>query len=147
MNIFDNKKTVVGLFSSTGDADKVLNELQDRGFGAKDSDSKLEVIDQFRLTGETDADTASERVVAAPSSPAGPVTTGGPYGTEQAEESVEQQNVRETLTDMGVNNEDASFYARQVVRGNTLIVVQADEDKAKEALELIKQVQARASMS
>ena len=55
--------------------------------------------------------------------------------------------LEEKLMDLGIGEKDVGFYARQVKRGNTLVVVETDDDKAQQASDIMRHFNAKSSVS
>jgi hypothetical protein len=122
-------KTVVGLFDNSQDLEQALNELHSRGFGEDEIN-----IQQSPIIGQdkklvTDPDTGDvSGVMLDPDTPAASdprvvVEIGDPIGT---------------LVDLGVPSEEAPFYAEGVKQGGTLLIVQIDDKRAPEVLNIMR---------
>jgi hypothetical protein len=140
MNIFKSK-AVVGLFDNDNMVNHAVEALQARGFGQVD-DEKIKLVDRHRLTQEMPATTDKEFLVA-------PVTSGSsktgavvPTSESVSEGSdIIESSVFEELTGHGIGDEEAHFFARQVVHGGKLVIVEVDDGEAESAFEAMKQVE------
>jgi len=143
------KKIVVGLFDNDEDVNQAVETLQQRGFG--EDDDEIQLVDEHRLAQEKPVPTRNQRIVASPGMGSGGTARGSAVLLDTA--SDEQQRANETiienkLIDIGLEGEEATFYAQQLSRGNKLVVVEVDdEDEAAEALGIMKQANAKASIS
>jgi hypothetical protein len=140
-----NNKTVVGLFDNDKDMETALDQLQKLGFGPED-EASLEIIDQYRLAQETPIDALGGEIPAQPKR--GLVVDGAAVGYNPITDAgLEigniEQRTHEVLTDRGLGDEEAWFYARQVARGNSLIIIETDQEQTVEAADLLKQAGAR----
>lgn len=147
MSFFSNSKTVVGLFDNDKDVERAINELADHGFGGENSDDTVEVIDRYLFS---DGD-ISAQVIAVPipstggSTGAGIVIDSGAENKSNSSAMVEQ--IQKILTDMNVDQEQATFYANRVARGGSLIVVESDAERIAEALNILTRVSTKGSVS
>lgn len=151
MRIF-NETVVVGLFDSAKDAEKAVTDLDKQGFSPQ-SDDEIEVIDKTNLEGGIPIDKQGEgEGVAVPpptgtAGPVGPVTPSKPVETPEADVRSIEMSVKDRLTDRGVDDEEAEYFARQAARGNTLIVVETSKERAPKALNILEQANARGAIS
>jgi uncharacterized membrane protein len=160
-------KTVVGLFENYTDADRAVSELNTRGFtrneisvAARDS-----AIRDRMMTGETGAERAvAESAGAGAIGGAtlggltgllvglgalaipgiGPVVAAGTLATVLGSTAVgagvgaAAGGLIGALVGMGIPEEDATFYAEGVKRGGVLVTVQTSDDRASEALNIMR---------
>lgn len=147
MQLFNNN-IAVGLFDSDQDVEKAVSQLQERGFGAE-NDETIQIIDEHRLTTETPIDVPSQNILAqtnpgmggvAPAVEFNPVSAAG---AEAGAGAIERSTL-EFLQDKGLGEEESSYYARQVARGNSLVVVETTEERAAKAADLMNETGARA---
>jgi hypothetical protein len=140
MNIFKSK-AVVGLFDNDAMVNRAVKALQARGFGQID-DEKIKLVDRHRLSQEMPATTDEQFLVAPVTS--GSSKTGAVVPTSEsiaAESDIIESSVFEELTGHGIDKEEAHFFARQVVHGAKLVIVEVDDGEAESALEAMKQVE------
>ena len=164
-------KTVVGLFENYMDADRAVNELNTRGFtrneisvAARDS-----AIRDRMVAGETGkeravADSAGAGAIGgatlggltgllvglgALAIPGiGPVIAAGTLATVLGSTAVgagvgaAAGGLIGALVGMGIPEEDATFYAEGVKRGGVLVTVQTSDDRASEALSIMRRTNA-----
>ena len=163
-------KTVVGLFENYTDADRAVSELNARGFNRNEisvaaRDSAL----RDRVVGETGkeravAETAGAGAVGgavvgglggllvgigALAIPGiGPIITAGTLATALGSTAAgagigaAAGGLIGALVGMGIPEEDANFYAEGVKRGGVLVTVQASDDRATEALNIMRRARA-----
>lgn len=151
MRIF-GERVVVGLFDNAKDAEKAVTDLDEHGFSPQ-SDDKIEVIDQTNLEDGIPIDKQGEgEGVAVPpptgtAGPVGPVTPTKPVEIPEADAQSIEVSVKDKLTNWGVDEEEADYFARQAARGNTLIVVETSKDQASKALDILEKANARGAIS
>lgn len=144
MQIF-NKTTIVGLFGSDQEVEKAVAQLQEHNLD-KGRDNALQIIDDNRLNQEMPTQAAGRKAV---SQPGTGVAAGGPavLFTPAKEVGTEKNNIERSayqfLTGEGLGNEEASFYARHLARGNKLVILKTSEDKASKASEIMRAAGAR----
>jgi hypothetical protein len=121
-------RTVVGLFDNSQDLEQALKELQARGFGEDEINIQQDPIigQDKKLVADPDTGEVSG-VMLDSDSPAASnsgvvVELGDPIGT---------------LVDMGVSSEDAHFYAEGVKQGGTLLIVQTDNERIPEVVNVM----------
>ena len=163
-------KTVVGLFENYTDADRAVSELNARGFNRNEisvaaRDSAL----RDRVVGETGkeravAETAGAGAVGgavvgglggllvgigALAIPGiGPIITAGTLATALGSTAAgagigaAAGGLIGALVGMGIPEEDANFYAEGVKRGGVLVSVHTSDDRASEALNILRQTNA-----
>jgi hypothetical protein len=68
-------------------------------------------------------------------------------GDVPAESNIPQTALEERLMDLGVDEEEVGFYTQEVKRGNTLVVVQTDDEKATQVQDIMRQEAAKSSIS
>jgi hypothetical protein len=145
MDLFDSK-VVVGLFDNDEDLDQAVAKLQEHGFGQ--GDDEIQLVDGRRLPQETPASTQNQRIVVSPATGSGGQLAGSVAAFDLGDADMNETNLETRLTEMGVDNEEATFYARQVKRGNALVIVETDEEeRGIEALNIMKQANAKGSIS
>ena len=163
-------KTVVGLFENYTDADRAVSELHARGFqrneisiAARDSAIRDRVVGETgreRAVGESaGAGAVGGAVVGglggllvgigALAIPGiGPIITAGTLatalGTTVAGAGIGAAagGLIGALVGMGIPEEDANFYAEGIKRGGVLVTVQASDDRATEALNIMRRARA-----
>jgi len=149
-------KTVIGLFDNLGDAQRVVQELVDSGFQREDISLISREGDQY-ITERGDERT-SGAVMGAGAGAAvgglggllvglsalaipgvGPVIAAGPLATTLAGATLGAAagGILGALTDMGVPEEEAHYYAEGVRRGGVLVSVETDDYMADRAAELM----------
>jgi len=144
MHIF-NHKTVVGLFDSDQDVEQAVAQLQESGFGQED-DNALRIIDRHRLTQESPIDAPGQEALIQPQqglSASGPAVIYNPITEAGTEANNVERYTHQALTDSGLGDEEASFYARQVARDNSLVLVETTKERAAEAANIMSQAGAR----
>jgi uncharacterized membrane protein len=160
-------KTVVGLFEDYRDADRAVSELSSRGFtrseisvAARDS-----AIRNRMVAGETGAERAVAEsagagavggtvvgglagllvgigALAIPG--VGPVIAAGTLATTLGSTAVgagigaAAGGLIGALVGLGIPEDDATFYAEGVKRGGVLVTVQTSDDRASEALSIMR---------
>lgn len=134
MSILTTSKTVVGLFSSGKDAERAMNELDKQGFDVENH--KIQVIDQSRLMAEQPVEMTGKGEGVAVTPNTGPTFPIPPVSIPESDAKTVETNARAMLTDLGVDEEEASFYAGHVAHSSTLIVLEADEERAAQALNI-----------
>ncbi len=145
MDLFTSKK-VVGLFDNQEDLGQAVGKLHERGFGQEEDD--LLLIDKDHLSGETPILQQDEPFIVTPLSSSGTggataVPTEKNVGTEKKSGMI----IEDKLTDLGIDDDERSFYAQHLRRGNTLVVVEADDDEAAESAQrIMKQTASKVSI-
>lgn len=144
MQIF-NHKTVVGLFDHDQAIEQAVGQLQKSGFDQEDDDA-LQIIDQHRLAQESPIEGSGRSIMPQPrhSSPVG--GTAAPFNliTEAGTEASNiERSTYHALTDRGVGQEEAWFYARQVARGSSLVIIEATKERAAQAAGIMNQAGAK----
>lgn len=148
MDIFhDDRERVVGLFDNERDVEQTITQLQELGLN---QDVEFELIDKNRLENkiplqESDPDTqSSQRSV-------GRGTYVGPSGvtrSEFVETPTVETKAKERLTHLGIDDEEAAFFARHIARHSTVVVVQAGSPvQADEVARVMQSPNARVSRS
>lgn len=142
--IFDNK-TVVGLFDNDTDVEQTLTELRKHGFGEENND-QIKVLEHplDMPTGPGDkveqaTEGATVQAASAAGSQAVPVPGQTPADTHR--------DLEKKLHNLGVSSNETEYYAQQAVRGNTLVVVKTDSDRATKVSSIMEQTNTRSSIS
>ena len=145
MDFFDSK-TVVGLFDDQEDLGQALSSLHKQGFGEEEDEVIL--IDKDHLAGESPNMRQNKPVVLSSSFAVG-VQAGNMPDDEDtpADDDVSEKVLEDKLMDLGVDEAEVNFYARQVKRGHTLVVVETDDDKAQQAYNIMRRFNAKSSIS
>src|SRR5262245_2568107 len=163
-------KTVVGLFENYMDADRAVNELNTRGFTRNEiSVAARDSAIRNRMMGETGAERAVAEsagagaiggatlggltgllvgigALAIPG--VGPIVAAGTLATVLGSTAVgagvgaAAGGLIGALVGMGIPEEDATFYAEGVKRGGVLVTVQTSDDRASEALSIMRRANA-----
>jgi Heat induced stress protein YflT domain len=163
-------KTVVGLFENYTDADRAVSELNTRGFNrneisvaARDNairDNLVGTTGRERAVGESaGAGAVGGAVVgglggllvgigalAIPG--VGPVIAAGTLATALGATAAgagigaAAGGLIGALVGIGIPEEDANFYAEGVKRGGVLVTVQTSDDRATEALNIMRRARA-----
>lgn len=163
-------KTVVGLFENYTDADRAVSELNTRGFNrneisvaARDNSIRNQVAGESARE-QAVAESAGAGAVGgavvgglggllvgigALAIPGiGPIITAGTLatalGTTAAGAGIGAAagGLIGALVGMGIPEEDAHFYAEGVKRGGVLVTVQTSDDRASEALNIMRRARA-----
>jgi len=148
MNILGDTEKVVGLFDNQRDVEKTVAKLHEKGLG-KD-DGGFEIVDKNRLTSkmplqQSEPDTqSSQRTV-------GTGTAVGPMGVtrgEFVETPTVESKAKKRLTRLGIDDEEATFFARHIARQSAVVVVEVDSsEQADEVARLMQAAHARVSRS
>ena len=104
-------KTLVALYDTCTDAERVVHELIDDGFARSDVHLALD---------HTTSRTASSSVA--------------------RDAAYEGATLMDTLTDLGVPSDDAHSYAEGVRRGGALVVVESSDDRAERGMEVLRRL-------
>ena len=147
MHILDQTEIVIGLFDSERDVEQTIAELNKLGLNQKDGD--LELIDQDRLTSKiplsSTPDTQNTQRAVGIGTAVGPT---GVTRSEFVESPTLQQRSEQRLVEVGVAGEEATFFARHIARGSTVLVVKAgNREQADEVVHLMQAGPARVSRS
>jgi hypothetical protein len=134
MDLF-NSRTVVGLFDNQEDLGQALSNLHKQGFGETEDD--LVLINEDHLAGENPLMRQDKPFVV--SSLLGDDT--------MAEGDISEVALEERLMDLGIDEKEVNFYARQIKRGHTLVIVETDDDKAQQAHDIMRLFNAKSSIS
>ena len=161
-------KTVVGLFERYQDAERAVNDLTTRGFGRNEiSVAARDTALQNRVVGDKGnavAESAGAGAVGgatvggiagllvglgALAIPGiGPVVAAGTLATVLGSTAAgagigaAAGGLIGALVGLGIPEEDAQFYAEGVKRGGVLVTVQANDDRAREALDIMRRANA-----
>lgn len=161
-------KTVVGLFEYYQDAERAVSELHGHGFGKTEiSVAARDRVLQERVIGDKDQAVAESAGAGAIGGTAvgglagllvgigalaipgiGPVIAAGTLGTALATTAAgagigaAAGGLIGALVGLGIPEGDAQFYAEGVKRGGVLVTVQAGDDRASEALNILRQANA-----
>lgn len=161
-------KTVVGLFEYYQDAERAVDQLSSRGFGKTEiSVAARDRVLRERVVGGKDQAVAESAGAGAVGGTAvggiagllvgigalaipgiGPVIAAGTLGTALATTAVgagigaAAGGLIGALVGLGIPEEDAQFYAEGVKRGGVLVTVQTTDDRASEALNILRQANA-----
>lgn len=144
MDLFDSK-TVVGLFDNEEELGQALSKLHKWGFG--EEEDELVLINQDYLAGENPFLQQEKQVIAAPITSSSDGMGAVIDRDVPAESNIPQTVLEERLMDLGVDEEEVGFYTQQVKRGNTLVVVQTDDEKATQVQNIMRQDAAKSSVS
>jgi uncharacterized protein (TIGR02271 family) len=106
-------KTLVALYDTLTDAERVVQELIDDGFARSDVHLAL--------------DHTTSRAAHASSI--------------EWDSAYEGANLIDTLTDLGVPYDDAHSYTEGVRRGGALVVVESSDDRAERGMEILRRLQ------
>lgn len=146
MKIF-NDKTVVALFDADKNVEKAVAQLQAHGFGSKD-EQEIQIVDKHRLSQEMPINVSGEgpmlranRGVTA----GAPATVYQPAAKAGTEAAAIERSAHQVLFELGLNSEEAAFFARHVARGNSLVIVDTTKERANEALNIVQQFGVKAS--
>jgi uncharacterized membrane protein len=161
-------KTVVGLFEYYQDAERAVNELTNRGFARNEiSVAARDNVLRSRAVGGRETAVAESAGAGAVGGAAvggiagllvglgalvipgiGPVVTAGTLATALASTAAgagigaAAGGLIGALVGLGIPEEDAQFYAEGVKRGGVLVTVQTSDDRAQEALNILRQANA-----
>jgi hypothetical protein len=148
MNILDDTERVVGLFDNERDVEKTMAKFHE--LGLSQDEGGFEIVDKNRLTSkmplqQSEPDTqSSQRTV-------GTGTAVGPMGvtrSEFVETPTVESKAKERLTHLGIDDEEATFFARHIARQSAVVVVEADSsEQADEIARLMQAANARVSRS
>ena len=158
-------KTIVGSFDNVDDADRAYRDLRQAGFldadlnlivsnAVSDRDTDRDVVRDTAVEGETGGAAkgavaggvlggaaglaASLMGLAIPG--IGPILAAGPIvaALAGAGAGAVAGGLIGSLTDMGVEKEDAELYAESVRRGGSLVTIRADESRSDEATAILR---------
>lgn len=139
--LLSNRKTVVGIFDEDAHIEQAIEGVQALGYGLESND--ISIIDHYQLDQEAPENTG---VVIQPIStggqlyPAAVPAVQDPTDGDAQKPTVHTLNrLKETLTDAGIKNEEADFYAQRVVHGAKLVVVQAKPDDVTEVEQIFEE--------
>jgi uncharacterized protein (TIGR02271 family) len=150
-------KTVVGLFDSMHEARQVVQELVDNGF--RNDDISIVAQHEGETVTERAGDKTSGAAMGAGAGAAvgglggllvglsalaipgvGPVIAAGPLATTLAGAGLGAAagGLLGALTDLGVPEEEAHYYAEGVRRGGAIVAVDTDDDRAERAADIMR---------
>jgi hypothetical protein len=136
MSLFE--KTVAGLFDNEQALQKAVHDLQKQGF---EREEHIRVIDEERLAAEK----PFLKPVEDSKSPTRVVGTGtavGPSGVTNATDAdfpTVEAVAKDTLREVGIGPEEAAFFARQIGRGNSVVIVDTvEEQEAQQAFTILQ---------
>ncbi|MBN1995152.1 MAG: hypothetical protein JW953_20845 [Anaerolineae bacterium] len=144
MDLFSNK-TVVGLFDNQEDLGQALSKLHQQGFG--EEEDELILVDQDHVAGENPFLQQEKQVVVPPLPTSGDGISAVLDNDIPADDEIPETVLEEKLMDLGIGEKEVGFYARQVKRGNTLVVVETDDEKAQQAYDIMRHFNAKSSVS
>jgi hypothetical protein len=138
MGILHKNKTIVGIFDDDQEAERAINLLSQQGFGVKDNGDHIEVIDQHRFAA---SGTIVDEVLAVPP----PLGANNPPGMGVNRDSrynptEMEQAIKYDLLDRGLEEDEAGYFARHVIRGGVLLVLETNEERAAQASAVIEQL-------
>ncbi len=146
MGIF-NGKTVFGLFGRDDEVEKTVVKLQKRGFGKKDN-QQIHIIDEHRLTQEMPINEAGQSVMPPASrSATGPATVYNPVQTTGAELATIENSALTALKEKGLDHKAATFHARHIARGSSMVIVETPKEQVGEVEQIMKEANARVSVA
>lgn len=132
-------KTVAALFDNQQALQKAVHELQKQGFERKEH---IIVLDEDRVAAENpllkpDEDSqSSPRLV-------GTGTAVGPRGVTNATDAdfpTIETVAKDKLREAGLGLEEAAFFARQIDRGNSVVIVEIEEEQqTQQAFKILQQ--------
>lgn len=134
---------IIGLFEDEQDLVCAIEGLYNHGFNHED----VEIINPNPLAQKR----LVNRIIKQMAATAGPNLAGrvAANGNSPAKAAVKGRNVgidpAGRLTTLGVPEAEACFFAVHVKRGQKLIIVQAGNERAREAQQIIRQANARVS--
>ena len=105
-------KTLVALYDTFTDAERVVQELIDDGFARSD----------VHLRSGSHQEPHSPRLIC------------------RVGLRLRGSNLIDTLTDLGVPYDEASAYAEGVRRGGALVVVESSDDRAERGMEILRRL-------
>jgi hypothetical protein len=151
MSIFSNHKTIVAVFDSDQELEQVTQQLNSRGLIPEDEDA-FTIIDPAA----DDAVASEDRPFAVPA--AIPTNTGGsgiggvpvilnPVHHTDDNRIDNSYDTESWLTDKGLDDDDASYYAMQVKRGGKVLILEADKDHVSEIVNLIEPMSERVTVA
>lgn len=139
------RKIVVGSFKNNEDATEAVNNLNRHGF-AQQEVSEVIVLDQADLpeTAVAAPNAATPSRDSAHDAQPGVVVSAVPDG---GKEKQLEGSWEETLLNLGVDDVKAAIYAQHAVRGNLLVIIRTNQERAEEALKILEQADGWASIS
>lgn len=144
MDILKNHKIVVGLFDSAKDMEVVMDKLVARKLG--EDDTPL-IIDHEQFNPELQTEEQIWAGAASPAPGTTPPTGPPPFEISGREQGIIEKEAKAHLVNLGVDDEEADFYATRVARGGTLLVVKTSEKMASEAKSIVDEKSSRSSIS
>lgn len=145
MSIFSSKKTVIGLFGNEREAEQAMNLLLQHGIGGKDSADKVELMDQYRFSALA-ADTDTAVAMPAPTGSNNPIGLVPVVDDSAPNPRSAQLAIKQELLDKGVDENQATFFARRAAQDGVLVVVEIDEGRAEQAAVCMRQAGAQETM-
>lgn len=143
MDLLKNNKTIVGLFDNDKYMEEAITKLQEQGFG-KDNE-KFHIIDEAHLKQQAPAVTPTPTIPSGQPH-AGTVPVSNVDDLMPGEDNTPvriERSVYDMLTDLGLEEAEATFYARHVARGSSLVVLKTDQEHASKAIGIMEQFDAR----
>jgi stress response protein YsnF/uncharacterized membrane protein len=154
-------KTVVGLFDNRSEAESVVDELVKAGFDReKISVAAADTTRSGQVTGDVDGDDTVSGAMSGAGTGAilggvggllvglvalaipgvGPIVAAGPLATALAGAGIGAATggLIGALSSAGVPDEEATLYAEGVSRGGTLVMVEASDDQASTARQIME---------
>src|SRR5262245_58944984 len=127
-------KTVIGLFDEFSKAQQVLQDLLDNGFRRGD----ISLIARQEESAPKPASEWAARTLSIPG--IGPVLATGPMAAALASVSggPAADGLMNVLTDRGVPSDEARWYTEGVRQGDTLVLVETNDDDAERAADLMR---------
>jgi len=152
MGIFNNHKTIVAVFDSDQELEQVTQQLNNRGLIPEDDDQFV-VIDH---AADDTVDTEGRPFPVPAAVPAGTASGSGLVGLpvilnpvrhaddDQLDNGYDAQS---WLTDKGLDDDAASYYAMQIKRGSKVLILEADKDHVSEIVNLIEPLSERVTVA
>lgn len=141
MGIFDKTKPVAGLFTDDAEVQRVVEQLQAKGYGLEDEDDFV-IIDRSWVDTKFSGGGRGMANPAGHGSPGGVAVVPQPFdsGVETGRQPTQGgfEAIKSAIKDRGVDDETAEFFAQRAARGAKVIVVQADEDEVGEIQRLFE---------
>jgi len=152
MGIFNNHKTIVAVFDNDQQLEQVTQQLNSRGLIPEDDD-------QFMIIDHADDSVDPEgRPFPVPAAvPAAGTTSGSGLGgvpiilnpvPHPDDDLVDNRyDAQSWLTDKGLDDDAASYYAMQIKRGGKVLILETDKDHVSEIVNLIEPVSERVTVA
>ncbi len=153
MGIFNNHKTIVAVFDNDQQLEQVTQQLNNRGLIPEDDD-RFTIVDH---ASDDPVDPEGRAFPVPAAVPAAGTTSGSGLGGVPVilnpvhhpdDDLVDNRyDAQSWLTDKGLDDDAASYYAMQIKRGGKVLILETDKDHVSEIVNLIEPLSERVTVA